>query len=179
MAAFVEKVGLGIFDDVDITRFRASYSRYMKLKKGFYFSNFSSVYFSTPNTQPYSETKGLGFGNDVIRGYELYVIHGQHYIVNKTSLKKVLFAGSKEMTNFPLEQFRHFPYAFYLKSYFDIGYSSNTQNYEGNKFLADQLLFGGGLGLDIVTMYDLVVRLEYSWNSLGENGFFFHIESEF
>ena len=83
------------------------------------------------------------------------------------------------MKNFPLEQFRHFPYAFYLKSYFDIGYASNTQNYEGNQFLADKLLFGGGLGLDIVTMYDIVVRLEYSWNSIGDNGFFFHIESEF
>lgn len=179
MAAFIEKAGLGIFDDLDIIRFRASFSRYIKWKKGFYFSNFSSLYLSTPNTQPYSETKGLGFGNDIIRGYELYVIHGQNYIVNKTSLKKVLLAGSTEMKNFPLEQFKHFPYAFYLKSYFDIGYSSNTQDYEGNQLLADKLLFGGGLGLDIVTMYDLVVRLEYSWNSIGENGFFFHIESEF
>ena len=179
MAAFIEKVGLGIFDDVNMLRFRGSYSRYMKLQKGFYFSNYSSVYLSTPGSQPYSETKGLGFGNDVIRGYELYVIHGQHYVVNKTSLKKVLLAGSTEMKNFPLEQFRHFPYAFYLKSYFDIGYASNTQNYEGNQYLTDKLLFGGGLGLDIVTMYDVVVRLEYSWNSIGDNGFFFHIESEF
>ncbi|RLD19918.1 MAG: outer membrane protein assembly factor, partial [Bacteroidetes bacterium] len=65
------------------------------------------------------------------------------------------------------------------KSYFDIGYASNTQNYEGNQYLADKLLVGGGLGLDIVTMYDVVVRLEYSWNSIGDNGFFFHIESEF
>ena len=179
IAATIEKVGLGIFDDIDITRFRASYSRFLKWQKGFYFSNYSAVYLSTPGIQPYSETKGLGFGNDAIRGYELYVIHGQHYFVNKTSLKKVLLAGSTEMDNFPLEQFKHFPYAFYLKTYFDVGYASNTQNYEGNQFLADQLLLGGGVGLDIVTMYDVVVRLEYSWNSIGDNGFFFHIQSEF
>jgi outer membrane protein assembly factor BamA len=174
-----EKFGLGIFDDVDIMNFRANYSRYIKLPKGFYFSNYSSIYLSTPNNQPYSLVKGLGFSNDVVRGYELYVIHGQHYFVNKTSFKKVLFAGSKQLKNFPLEQFRHFPYAIYLKTYFDIGYSRNTQLYEGNALLADKLLYGGGLGLDIVTMYDVVIRLEYSVNSIGEGAFFFNIQSEF
>lgn len=177
--ASVEKLGLGIFDDVDITRFRARYSKYIKWPKGFYFSNYTGIYVSTPNEQPYSVVKGLGFANDVVRGYELYVIHGQHYFVNKTTIKKVLISGVKKLKNFPLTQFQHFPYAFYLKTYFDMGYASNTQNYEGNSFLSDQLLYGGGVGLDIVTMYDVVVRLEYSWNSIGENAFFFHIESEF
>ena len=179
VSASVEKLGLGVFGDVDVTSFRAKYSRFIKLKKGFYFSNYSSAYLSTPNSQPYSVVKGIGFGNDVVRGYELYVIHGQHYFVNKTSLKKVLLSGSKEIENFPLKQFSHFPYAIYLKTYFDIGYAVNTQSYEGNRYLADELLFGGGMGLDIVTMYDVVVRLEYSFNSIGESALFFHIQSEF
>lgn len=179
VSASIQKLGLGIFDDVDLTSFRANYARYTKMKKGFYFSNYSSVYLSTPSNQPYSVVRGLGFSNDVVRGYELYVIHGQHYFVNKTSLKKVLLSGSKQLKNFPLEQFNHFPYAIYLKTYFDMGYSVNTQQYEGNRYLADQFLFGGGVGLDIVTMYDIVVRFEYSFNSIGESAFFFHIESEF
>lgn len=179
IGASIEKIGLGFFDDVDVLNFRLSYSKFIKMRKGFYFSNYSSAYLSTPSDQPYSVMNGLGFGNDVVRGYELYVIHGQNYLINKTSLKKDIFSGSTELKNFPLQQFRHFPYAFYLKTYFDIGYSQNTQNYEGNEYLADQLLFGGGMGLDIVTMYDVIVRLEYSFNSIGENGFFFHITSAF
>ena len=179
IAASIEKNGIGIFDDVDVLNFRASYSKFMKLPKRFFFSNYSSMYLSTPGDQPYSVVNGLGFKNDVIRGYELYVIHGQHYFVNKASLKYDVFSGSTEFDNFPLQQFRHFPYAFYLKTYFDIGYSVNTRNYEGNQPLADELLYGGGLGLDIVTMYDVVVRFEYSWNSLGENGLYFHITSAF
>ena len=175
----VNKAGLGIFDDVNMLYFRGNYARYITMKKGFYFSNYSSAYLSTPNDQPYSIVKGLGFNNDVVRGYELYVIHGQNYFINKTSLKKVLLSGSKQIKNFPLEQFNHFPYAIYLKTYFDIGYAKNTYNYEGNSYLSDKLLFGGGVGLDIVTMYDIVVRLEYSVNSIGEDAFFFHIESEF
>jgi outer membrane protein assembly factor BamA len=179
VSASVEKIGLGIYDDVDVINFRADYARYIKLKKGFYFSNYSSIYLSKPDSQPYSVINGVGFGNDVVRGYELYVIHGQHYFVNKTSLKKVLLSGSKQIKNFPLEQFSHFPYAIYLKTYFDMGYAINTRAYEGNSYLADELLFGGGLGLDIVTMYDIIIRLEYSFNSIGESAFFFHIQSEF
>jgi len=177
--AQVEKLGLGFFNDVDITNIRARYARFITLPKGFYLSNYTSVYLSTPNNQPYSTLQGIGFGNDVVRGYELYVIHGQNYVVNKTSFKKVLLAGNAQMKNFPLEQFKHVPYAFYLKTYFDIGYAKNTFQYEGNEFLADKLIYGGGLGLDIVTMYDIVIRLEYSVNSIGESGFFFNIISEF
>lgn len=177
--ASIEKIGIGVFDDVDVLSFRAHYSKYKKLPKGYFLSNYSSAYVSTPNNQPYSVLKGIGFKSDVVRGYELYVIHGQHYFVNKTSLKKLLFSGNKKLENFPLEQFQYLPYAFYLKTYFDIGYAQNTQSYEGNQYLADQLLFGGGLGLDIVTMYDVVVRLEFSVNSKGEQGFFFNIQSEF
>ena len=177
--ASVEKMGIGVYDDVDVLSFRAHYSNYKKLPKGFFLSNYSSAYVSTPNNQPYSLLKGIGFKSDVVRGYELYVIHGQHYFVNKTSFKKLLLSGNKRLDNFPLEQFQYLPYAFYLKTYFDIGYAQNTESYEGNEFLADQLLYGGGLGLDIVTMYDVVIRLEYSINSQGEKGFYFHVESEF
>ena len=177
--ASLEKNGLGFFDDVDVLKFRANYAKFIKLPKRFYFSNYTSAYLSSPSDQPYSVIKGLGFRNDVVRGYELYVIHGQHYFVNKTSLKYDIFSGSTEFNNFPLQQFRHFPYAFYLKTYFDIGYAVNTERYEGNSILADQLLFGGGVGLDIVTLYDVVVRFEYSFNSIGENGLYFHITSAF
>lgn len=179
IGASVEKIGLGIFNDVNLLNARVSYAQFWKLPSRFYLSNYTSAYVSTPGNQPYSNMNGLGFKNDVVRGFELYVIHGQHYLVNKTSLKYDILSGSTRLKNFPLEQFRHFPYAFYLKSYFDIGYSSNTLNYEGNQYLADQLLYGGGLGLDIVTMYDVVVRFEYSFNSIGENGLFFAIQSAF
>jgi hypothetical protein len=36
------------------------------------------------------------------------------------------------------------------------------------------LLYSLGGGFDIVTLYDLHLRLEYSFNQLGENGLFLH-----
>ena len=79
----------------------------------------------------------------------------------------------------PLEQFQYIPYALYLKTYFDVGYGRNTQNLEGNAPLADKLLMGTGVGLDFVTMYDFVIRAEYSFNNINEHGFFLSLTCDF
>ena len=82
----------------------------------------------------------------------------------------------------PIEQFRHIPPAIYLKTYFDAGMVKNYPYYEetgNNTDLSDKLIAGGGFGMDIVGSYDIVLRLEYSFNAEGENGFFFHLKKEF
>jgi hypothetical protein len=40
--------------------------------------------------------------------------------------------------------------------------------------LPDSFLRGIGAGIDIVTYYDKVMRLEYSVNGWGESGIFIH-----
>jgi len=179
MEVKVQKDGLGLFNDINKTSIRANYSRYVDLKKGWYFSNYSSVYLSTPKFQPYSVVKGLGFKNDVIRGYELFVIHGQDYYLNRTTIKKRILGGATKIKKIPIKQFQYFPYAIYLKTYADLGYARNTQRYEGNSFLADKLLVGTGIGVDFVTFYDMVFRFEYSINGEGQSGLFFSVENEF
>jgi len=174
-----EKDGLGIFGDVDRTSLWMSYSKYADLGKGFFLSNYTSGYMSFPNQQSYTLTKGLGFREDIIRGYEEYVIHGQSYFVNKTVLKKRLISKKAHWKFMPLEQFKYIPIAVYLKSYFDLGYAKNTQQYEGNALLADRFLYGTGLGLDIVLLYDIALTLEYSLNREMEHGFVFNIASAF
>lgn len=72
----------------------------------------------------------------------------------------------------PLEQFQYIPYGLYLKTYLDVGYAKNTEGFEGNSLLGDRWLAGTGIGLDFVTMYDFVIRAEYSFNNIGEHGFF-------
>jgi hypothetical protein len=55
-----------------------------------------------------------------------------------------------------------------------MGYASDQQNYRTNP-LANQLLWGTGLGIDFITYYDLVVRFEYTLNKQGEHGFFINL----
>ena len=73
----------------------------------------------------------------------------------------------------PTEKFSKLYYAFYLNLYADMGYSIDNRDITTNP-LANQYLMGYGIGLDFVTYYDFVVRFEYSFNILGESGFFIH-----
>jgi hypothetical protein len=41
------------------------------------------------------------------------------------------------------------------------------------------MLYTAGAGVDVVTVYDIVLRFEYSFNQLGQPGFFFHIRNDF
>ena len=41
-------------------------------------------------------------------------------------------------------------------------------------FLDNKFIFGTGIGLDFVTYYDKVLRLEYGVNDMGETGLFIH-----
>jgi hypothetical protein len=122
---------------------------------------------------------GLGYSRRIVRGYEIYVIEGQNYILNKTTIKKRIFSRVYNINGMPIRQFRHLPISIYLKTYGDLGYVKNYSNYEISSRMANKLLTGFGGGMDIVASYDAVLRLEYSFNGEGESGFFFHIKKEF
>jgi hypothetical protein len=79
----------------------------------------------------------------------------------------------------PAEQFRHVPFAVYLKTYANIGYVKNYENYEAGQGLTNRFLSSIGGGVDVVTSYDMVFRVEYTFNSEGEQGFFLHLKKEF
>ena len=175
----IRKYGLGIFDDLDLWQLRASYAKYWPLPSKFYLSNYSSVMLSTPGRQPYSNYYGLGYERDLVRGYELNVVEGRSYLLNKTTFKRELFKTRTRIKAIPVEQFQTFPFALYAKVYFDVGYVNNLDNNFLNTRLSNDLIYGTGFGLDIFTTYDLVIRTEYSFNSAGSSGFFFHFKKEF
>jgi hypothetical protein len=57
--------------------------------------------------------------------------------------------------------------------FFDTGYA-NSEHVINSK-LTNEFLYSGGLGIDLVTYYDKVLRIEYSLNKFGEHGIFFHL----
>lgn len=182
ITGFVAKTGLGIGDNVNQFEANLTYARHIDLKKGFYFSNFTSAYVSTPASQPYSVYSALGYRKLLVRGYEVYVIEGPNFFLNKTTLKKKIFSRVWRIESMPLEQFRYLPVAIYLKTYLDLGYVENYPLYrqsEINTALSDRLLTGAGAGVDVVTLYDTVLRFEYTFTREGTRGFFFNIKKEF
>lgn len=171
----IRKDGLRIFDSpVDIWAIEAEFAKYWQLHKRWYFAHGQKIKVSSTNRQSYSLQEGLGYDRDFVRGYELYVIDGQHYGLLKTSLKWAILPFRKVKLGFlKSEKFNTLPLAFYANLNFDMGFVIDNQFNTGNP-LAGQLLFGGGLGIDVVTFYDISWRAEYSMNKALEHGFFLH-----
>ena len=175
----IVKYGLGMGDDLNKFEVSGSFAKYMELKKGLFLSNYTYLEYSAPNQLAYNFYSALGYQKNFVRGYEIYVIEGSSIFLNKTTFKVRLFSKDVDWKSMPIEQFRHIPFAIYLKMYGDIGYVANYPNYEVNSMLSDKLLAGAGFGIDVIGSYDVVLRFEYSFNNIGENGFFFHLHKEF
>lgn len=167
-----KKNGLGIYDDLNRFSMRASYAQYISLKKNYFLSSRITGVTSFPKKQAYNNTEAIGYRPDEIRGYDLYVVEGQNYIIHKITFKKLLFSKKQHIKSVPIPQFRTIPIAIYLKTFFDSGYVDNEFTDPENTALSNKFLFGGGIGLDIVTYYDMVLRLEYSINDRADTGFF-------
>ena len=177
-SASIRHQGILKSDDLIKTDLNVGYSKYVHLGKNYYLSNYTNAYVSFQTHIPYGNYSALGYNRQFVRGYEVYLVEGPQFVFNKTTFKKQLFSRTFDIGG-SIEQFREIPLAIYLKTYADFGYVWNYPGYEAGRRLTDKLLNGVGAGLDFVTSHDATVRLEYSFNGEGENGFFFHLKKEF
>lgn len=171
------KTGLGIFKDVNIISFRSDILKYFDLGKNFFYATGITGRLSFPDDQPFYNERALGYGTDIVRGYELFVINGEDFGLWKNSMKYRFLNRTINIDWLPFPQFSTIPLAIFLTANFDAGYVNDQYTLTGNRILSNRILPGGGPGIDFVTYYDSVLRLEYSFNILGENGFFIHFES--
>jgi hypothetical protein len=105
-----------------------------------------------------------------MQGFEYYVVDGAAGAYIKTSLNRQLF-------QFKINKPTTIPFRVFAKIFGNAGYVYNPEPGENN--LANRMLYSGGIGLDIFTMYDITFKLEWSFNSLGQNGLFLHRKSIF
>lgn len=177
LASF-NQIGFFNWEDLRITSLRAKAAIYRDLGSGFYYGASADVEVSAPQRQNYYLHRSLGYSGRVVRGYEKNVIEGFIPMIMKQSLRKRLFSREFRSAYIPLEQFRQIPVSVYLKAHADAGYVANPMVLPENKRLTNTLLGGAGLGLDIVTYYDIVLRFEYSVTRQGARGFFVSFEAD-
>ena len=128
---------------------------------------------------PYFNNQALGYGGNFVRGYEYYVADGLDFAMLKTAFHIQLFNRTFDLGKYmPVQAFRNFPVKIYLALNSDIGYANDPWYGEPNP-LSNHLLWGYGFGLDLLVWYNKSCRLEWSWNDLGENGFFLRINTGF
>ncbi|MEQ9052151.1 MAG: ShlB/FhaC/HecB family hemolysin secretion/activation protein, partial [Marinoscillum sp.] len=165
--------------DVDIWRLTANHYHYFDMGSGFYGNVSIGGQLTTSDNVPYFNYTQFGLDNYYVRGYELDVIEGPQNFLTKNTLKKRLLSTQANLGQaMPLKKFRKIPFAFYAKMFGDAGWVNNYPGYYQSDVLTNRLLYGVGLGLDIVTLYDITFRFEYSYNSQGELNFFINFQSE-
>lgn len=172
----------GIFNtqDIDEVELNIVANKYFQLNDKFHFAaGLTGVWYLSPN-QPYTLIRGIGYSPNFIRGYELNVIEGQQLYVQKNSLRYKLLDLEFDISSYmPLDQFSTIPFKFYLSGNFDHGTVTDRNNLPENLRLTNKYLFGYGLGLDIVGVYDAVLRFEYSINNQNEGNLFFNFRAPF
>ena len=165
--------GKGIVDEFYV---QSTFRKYFGLGPRWYHATGLNARFTNGAERPYFMDRAIGYGRDLVRGYEYYVVNGNNFGILKNNLKFALIPENSFKMNFiRTEKFSKVHYAFYLNAFFDIGYVDQMYpRPELNNSLENTLLAGYGLGIDFVTYYDMVFRFEYSFNIINEHGFFLH-----
>jgi len=172
----VSKKGLGFTGGINAFTVEAGINKYYDLSSKWYSSIQLRGKATLPLRQAYINQRGLGYGDNYLRGLEYLVIDGTASGLLRSTLKKKL-VSFKIPLPFKIRSLPYIPFTFFAKTYADLGYVFNKQEFATN--LNNTLLYTGGFGIDILTFYDVNLRLEYSFNQLGQKGLFLHTQSGF
>ena len=170
------KRGLGFTGGLNMLSIEAGLNKYYDLGKKWYANFQLKGRIKLPFEQPYFNRRSLGYGDTYLRGLEYIVVDGVAYALFKATLKKKLFSFNIPFSLFP-KLFTKIPFTFFAKTYSDFGYVYIKDKYTTK--LNNRLLYSGGFGIDVLTIYDVNLRFEYSFNQLNHSGLFFHTQSGF
>ena len=175
-----EKLGLGFIPDFAYPSLRLTgvFMFHQPLANRVYFYNATKVRYTSVKHLPHILNQGLGY-REFISGYEPYVMDGSDFFISKYNLKfELIRPTSRTIPFIRMEQFNKIHYAIYLNVFADAGYVNNKFPNPTNNMVNDWQ-FSAGIGLDFVTYYDQVFRIDFAYNKYHEYGFFFHIETPF
>jgi outer membrane protein assembly factor BamA len=169
-------LGFGFEKPVNIAWAKTTTRYYARLAQRWYTGVSFIGKISSSAWQPYFLIQGLGYNRDYVRGYEYNVIDGKHFALVRTNAKFALVPEQSYNIGFvPTPKFGLIHYAVYLTAFADAAYVWQPQWTEKyNNVLPETMLAGAGLGVDLVTYYDKVVRIEYAVNKSGKSGIFIH-----
>jgi hypothetical protein len=155
---------------------RASGSWHLSPKTFVNLNTYGSI--KLPFKQPYFTQRFLGYSDVFMQGFEYYVVDGVAGGYLKTTL-------TREFLDFNIripprkkgKEADHIPVRIFGKVFGNAGYVYNPQ--PGENRLTNKMLYSSGIGIDILTFYDVTFKLEWTFNQLGQNGLFLHRKTVF
>ncbi len=169
--------------ELDYSLVKTTFRKYFTLADGkWFFASGVTAQAQLGKPMPYylMADRGLGYHRDFVRGMEYYVFDQPDWIYAKNNLKrkvlprKIINIGFLENKLFG-EKFSKIPVEIFANVFYDAGYVMAPFSEEAVNPLVNRWQHGFGIGVDLVTYYDKVLRTELTWNHLGEAGVYFHM----
>ena len=175
----INKLGVSPSEDINQLEITGGYSWYKPVAKKLFYGLNLKAKISFPEKQAFYNTRGLGYFQELVRGYELYVVDGNSFFLARNNLKYQLVNTNIHFKFLKIKQFSTVPIGIYPNVFFDYGYVQSFNVSENKSKLANRSIYGGGFGLDFVTYYNMVIRFNYAYNDRKERNFVFGIGREF
>ena len=165
-------------DQVDLTTFYGAVQRSWRTSERWSIGGSLRSKVTVGPELPYYMQQGLGY-DDYVRGYEYDVIDGEHYALFKANAlwalvepREYIFTGMKN------DNFKTLYLAVYLNAFADFGRVWDSR-YAYKNPLANRIQQGYGIGVNVVTSYDQVMRVEFAVNGRAASGFYLHFAQPF
>lgn len=176
----VNKTGLGLLkNEPDIWAIVLGVRHYRPIRKNLYWGSAIKTRLMQRRSVPLYNQRALGYSNDYIRGYDLYVMNGQDFVLFRNNVRYNLLTTRTYQVNFlKSDKFRKLPLSIFLTAFADAGYV-NDPLFANQNPLNNTLQYGYGFSIDAVTYYDIVMRFEYAFNRVGDQGLYFRLGTVF
>jgi outer membrane protein assembly factor BamA len=161
----LQKRGFGFTGGINMFSIEGEYSKFISLGRKWYTSLQFAGKLKLPFKQAFINQSALGEKNMFLRGLDLYTIDGVAFSTAKFNLKREILNFTIP-TFFKSKTYNKIPFKIYAKAFADFGYVYSKQ--QPLTRLNNKLLSTAGIGLDILTLYDIHLRLDYSVNQLGQ-----------
>jgi len=173
----LKKKGFGIKSSVNLWEFTARASQTWPLNNKYFFNLKGLAMIKLPFSQPYTGKQFIGYEGRFLQGYEFYVIDGVAGGYAKATLSRPVLSTRIHIPFQRLKSLSTIPIKLYAKTFVNSGYIYNTL--AGQNKLTNRFLYSGGIGIDLVSYNDFIIKIEWSFNRLGQNGLYLHQRNDF
>jgi len=175
----IKKEGIGIFKEYNNLSVAGGWEYYKKISPRLIIGNRTKGKTNlTRQEVSFANNTGLGWDSDIVSGFELYVMDGTDYVVFLNNIKYQFFNKDTKTSKYLPRQFEKVNIKMSLRFNFDFAKVHEKTYVESNN-INNRWFYGYGGALDIIFFNNFLFSFEYSFNDLGESGYFLHSSSSF
>ncbi len=168
----ISKSGIG--STLNLWQLGIKGTNYWAMGKRGYFSIKAAATVKLPFKQPYIAQGFLGYDDAYLQGYENYIVDGVAGGYAKETIGYNIWSSQISIPKIKILKSLHsVPFRLYVKAYGNAGYVHNPNPSIHNE-LTNKMLYSTGVGIDIVAFTDLIFKIEWSFNQLGQNSIYLH-----